>query len=368
MNERKYWIVKNTVDTTKYVKNGYAAIGWSNCEFDFNKPEDTLNMVELEYPSLSGQSRGYIKRFLSIKEGDIVIVPCYKGFYMGKATGEYRYLKDWISDDRANAVVVDFEKNGDGEPHVYPREGINTALSTKIGSRHLLLEIYDDYLKLEVESILKQEKNESIENRIRNIENKELDLLRRKIRDALKNYQQLYFASKGKGFEEFISVLFRLEGYETHILSKTVGGSDAADADVIAIRKSTLSPKLHEVLYIQAKHHMGVTGTWGYEQIKSFKSKKQKEADGNEGIIIVYDEQGNPIDIEISQIKYVLISSAEFDSNAYSDTDKDVILIDGEDLSGMIIGHIDELDSSELSKLGLIKKYGHISEYNTIES
>ncbi len=367
----RYWIVKNTVNTTEYVRNGYAAIGWSNCYFNPHDIEVSINDIEDKYGSLSGRSKGVIRRFLSIAEGDVVIVPCYKGFYIGRATGEYRHLQEYVDpDDRANVMVVDFEKDGD-EPRYFSREGINTALSTKIGSRHLLLEIYDEKLQNEVEVLIKEGQSGSITNRIHNLENVELDRLKNKISEILKDYSKTWLDAHGVGFEELIAKLFEIEGYETHILPKNAGGSERADADILAIRRSKLSPKLNEVIYIQAKHHSGTTGIWGYKQIEDFKHLIEENAKENDGVPSINGNNGK-VDIDVDHIKYVLISSAKITQEAYEENERrkekeEIILIDGEDLSGMIVGHIEELDSMILSNLGLIRNYIHIDDYKTRE-
>jgi len=369
----RYWIVKNTVNTTDYVKKGYAAIGWSDCEFDKDNIDATISNVEEKYKGLSGRHKGVIRRFLTISKGDIVLVPCYKGFYMGYATGEYRHLDECVKpDDRANVRVVEFIKDENGEPLYYKREGKNTALSTKIGSRHLLLEIRDEILKKEINNYINAKEDISIENRICNYENKERDLLKTKIKEALNDYSKIWLDAKGVGFEKLVSNLFETEGYDTYILSKRTGGSGIADADILAIKRSRLSTKFNEVIYIQAKHHNGETGIWGYEQIKAFKEIINRSAEDNDGIATVRDINKNNIEIESDHIKYVLISSAKISSVAYEENEKikgddEVILIDGEDLSGMIVEHIDEIDSTIRCKLGLIKQFIYIDDYKSGE-
>ena len=368
----RYWIVKNTVNTTEYVRKGYAAIGWSSCVFDKDDKDATIEKIEKEYGELSGRHKGVIRRFLTISEGDIVLVPCYKGFYMGYATGEYKHLDECVEDDRANVIVVDFIKDKNGEPLFFKREGKNTALSTKIGSRHLLLEIKDESLKNEVDEYISLEEDISIENRIRNYENIERDHLKNELKKVLSDYTKTWLEAKGVGFEKLISNLFETEGYDTYILPKSIGGSDKADADVLAIKSSRLSPKLHDVIYIQAKHHSGTTGTWGYTQIKAFKDLINKSAEENDGIASVKDVHGNIVEIESDHIKFVLISSTKISPQAYEENEKpegndEVILIDGEDLSGMIVEHIDEIDPAVRYKLGLIKQFIHLNDYKREE-
>ena len=112
-----------------------------------------------------------------------------------------------------------------------------------------------------------------------------------------------------------------------------------------------------------------MTGLWGLEQIKAFKSKIESES--NDGVAIVYDNHKREVTIDTGNIKYVLISSARIDPRAYETNENseeinkdEVILIDGEALSKMIIDHIDEIDPSIRHKLGLIKQFVHIDEYS----
>ena len=373
---RRYWIIKNKVKTTTYVENGYAAIGWSEVNFIQGDIEGTVDRIEKSYGKLSGRSKGCIERFLSVEKGDIVVVPCYKGFYLGIATGEYIHLDECVKpDDKANIQKTEFIKDKENKPICFKIEGKNTALATKIGSRHWLLEIRDARLAKYLDELVEKREDVSIDNVISNYEEREKDKLKETIREALSDYSKTWMAAKGLGFESLIAALFRAAGYETRILSKKIGGSGCADADVLAMRLSELDPRFNEVIYIQAKHHEGVTGNWGYEQINGFKKYINDAAKKNNGIVEIHDIDNNIIEIDPQGIKYALISSAkiaprdleekEYDAENRGDRvlDDEIILIDGEMLSEMIVRNIDNLDFSVRAGLGLMKKFVHVDEF-----
>ncbi len=93
------------------------------------------------------------------------------------------------------------------------------------------------------------------------------------------------------------------------------GKKDGADADVIAEFDN-----LRYIVYVQAKHHKGVTSAWAVEQIDSYKDQKS---------------EGDP---SYTYATWVVSSAGSFSEQAESDAkDNGVRLINGPEFSRMLI-------------------------------
>ena len=342
----------------EYVKKGVVAVGWSKVPFDPQDIELTIKKINIEYyqnsnQSVSGRKRNEVKKFLEIREKDLIIVPCYKGFYIGKSTGEFVHDSSLRDIDLSNQLKVDFLKDNDGNPLYFTRAGKITALQTKLGVRGFtILKIDEPEIQESIQKLAEQGIDCSETSYIAKKENDSFIEFKRQLRNVLQDYKKTSLESKGIGFEKLIAELFSSDGYKTNILSKKIG-DDKADADILAVKECGFSSKFNQAYYIQAKHHSGKTDLWGLEQIKSFKAQQSelgsitfKTSEENEDNIVVFGDN----------IKYVLITSAEFSSD-YSEENEEIIFIDGNELAEMLFEKIDDMNDEIRYQLGFIKKY-----------
>ena len=355
----KYYMVRIRSNVDKFVGESKVAVGWSRVNFtSYSEDVDGLiKKIDDSYykgkdvdSRTRGRQRGQVKRLAGIEKGDIIVVPAYRSFYLGYATGECIYDEDCIEDDLANQLIVDFKKDENGKPMVFAREGKNTALMSKLRARGFtILEINGQRMEEQIDNLLRAEKDYSEEDRIANIEAEKSKEFQSKLREALENYEQTSLSAGGMGFEELVKKLMESDGYEATILSKNNGGSGVADADILAIKKSSIGDEFTPSRYIQAKHYRGGSSN-GINQIIA---KKQQ--------VLEQGDMGNDTNITANpqNIAFYLISSGSFTKETREIAERnDIILIDGERLAEILIDRIDDM-SDILHKLGFYKEYVH---------
>ena len=151
---RKYYIVRIREQAEEFVKQSKVAVGWSDVDFKkfIDNEVGLAEKVKRCYysdsdvsPYLLGRKLSEVKRFINIQEGDIIIVPGYKSFYLGESTAEFIYDDSRKDIDLANQLKVNFKKDREGEPIPFERKGKNTALMTKLRARGFtVLEVRND--------------------------------------------------------------------------------------------------------------------------------------------------------------------------------------------------------------------------------
>lgn len=355
----KYFMVRTFQREREFAKQSCVAIGWSDWNFaEYRDNVDSLlEQVEQHYKKHEisvtklGRDRGQIRRFLSIRKGDVLIVPCYQAFMIGTSMGEFLYDQDSVRIDLANHLKVDFLKDKKGTIIEFSRAGKNTALASKLRvPGFTVLPIENQELIAIIDSLSSTQEDASHVSYVKTREEKDTEAFKKALSRVLPDYSAISLKAGGRGFEELIADLFATDGYKTRILSKQLGDG-IADADILAVKKSGLSPKFDIAFLIQAKHYSGVSSA-GLSQIIQF--KKNVEIEG-------FLEQDNSYTINSENIRYVLISSAQFDESVKNAAEESgIILIDGEQLAEMLFDRIDDLGEQRY-KLGFIKKFEHVS-------
>lgn len=358
-----YYILRIRINENEYVKNGRVAFGWSKVNFSkFDDAELLSKAVEEIYyagdfsATLRGRKKSEVKRIFNIEAGDIIRVPCYKGFYIGTATGRRIYDLEGIDNDLANQIEVNFIKDKNNNPFYFSREGKKTSLATKLSVRGFtVLNIYTEDIINEINSLIdsssKYDKDFAEAEKVAKFENAELEGFKKKIKDVLSDYNKTSLEPHGNGFEKLLQELFQHDGYKTVNLPTTIS-STSADADILAIKESKLGDEFSSILYIQAKHYSGKSDA-GIDQIIKFKEEIKADKINNIPEIVRANKDN---------IKYVLISSGDFTNDVYDKAENDddgIILINGNRLAEMLYDVIDEIPQIRY-KLGFVKSYTHI--------
>ncbi len=306
-------------------------------------------------PRLAGRKKGEVQRFMSIKNGDIILVPCPRGFYIGISNGKRKYDDNSKNDDLANQIEITFiERNN--EPAFFARDGKLNALSTKLGARGFtVLQILQEDIINEIERIRKGVDDVSLSDTVAKLESEAESKIRSTLPEIISNYSNNALEAQGRGFEQLIAKLLETDGYETQVLDKKIGGKDIADADILAIKKSLLGNAFSQVLFIQAKHHIGTSGSHGLKQIIAIREKINVH-------LIEEPEYIMGVPVPSEQIVYILVSSGEFDEKTKAEAIREnIVLIDGEQLSEMLFNMMDQIPEVR-HQLGVFRQYGHINK------
>lgn len=358
---RNYYMVRIRTDVDDFVKKSRVAVGWRDFDFSkyINNQDKLLKEVKRLYysdncvaPQLAGKKLGEVRRFINIHKGDVIVVPSYKSFYIGYATGEFYYDKADFDKELPNQLSVDFKKGKNNAPMLFARAGKNTALISKLGTPgSTVLDIKGEELTDEIDELLNSDKDISDAEKVFESEKKEFEKFKSDLKEVLSDYTKTSLESGGTGFEKLIKALMESDGYEADLIPKNAGGKGIADADIFAVKKSELSEEFTTACCIQAKHYWGESEN-GIDQIIAF--KEQIDENNNDFI------NNLPISLMPENIKYFLISSGSFSPEVRNKAEQNnIFLIDGDQLSEILFNNIDRLDDKFRYQLGFVKKYEH---------
>ncbi len=185
----------------------------------------------------AGNASGHLWRFIrDMDNDDLVVVPHYSNFYIGRITGSAIYDENKVDEDSAYRRPVEWLNGKSPIPRVYAK----SALTSRMGIRGTngyatdLLDQINDCL-----SIAKSDEIPSFEN----------DLERKLLDQTLNELRSGRMKGKGYGFEELIETVFRGLGA---VSTERVSRKQDKGIDIYA--RFTVAGIFQHVVGIQAKH------------------------------------------------------------------------------------------------------------------
>ncbi len=294
------------------LKEDLIVIGWSNIQDllldDKLSRDDFKRLLIQEYsdynenPYSLGQAVGYLWRFIrEMQEGDYVLVPIPRAFYIGEITGEAYYFESGLKDDTAIRRNVKWLNNKKPILRDYCDSGLISRLKyqgTCVGAGDLIPSI-NTALEL------------AANNKAVSFKDQAQDKLREQLISVLSSKSTNLTPKK---FEELVRQLLTALGADTSKLpSNRIYKNNIADVDVIADFIN-----LGIRIYVQVKYHNNETDIHAVKQI--IEALRQEDADSIQ-----------------PKIGWV-VSSAKFSEEAINLADMNGIRhIDVNELSDMII-------------------------------
>lgn len=146
MENAKIYLVRSPA---KLIADNLAGYGWP--QVNFSEAEDTKGLMALfaEKGINPGRHRNQIKRFFSMKSGDIVVVPLHRAVAFGIATGKRSYATGIGYGE--NRTGVEYLRHDDGSVIRVPRTELPEALSTRLRIRMSVVsldEFKDDIIRI----------------------------------------------------------------------------------------------------------------------------------------------------------------------------------------------------------------------------
>lgn len=331
--QRNYYMVRAMDSSEKcfnvFFDNSVVATGWSEVDFTEGDRDSVIEEVKEIYykpknnvaPQVVGRNINEVVRFMNIKQDDYIIIPYYDSIRIAVASGESIYKATDV--DLSNQHKVTYRYNGTDLVTI-PRDNLSEAFQRRLRVRGMsvsdLFEFGDEIEKLFNDS------NYSYVNEVVKADEKYREELKSGL---LRNIRSGRTGLKtgGIGLEHLVKLLFECEGYTAKVCGKRTF-SGYGDADVEAVKSDMFMEKK---ILAQVKHHTGDTNTWGVEQL------------------IEIMESNDYVDYS-----FVFITSADV-PNAVADKAENVgiAVIDGNKLVEWILTHIDRLDDSIKSALGV---------------
>ncbi len=334
--ERNYYMIRMTNACEQEYENsfrkGFLSVGWSSIDLSgFVQAEDAVKAVYEKYykdgntaQQTVGRKLNEIRRFLEIKENDVIIVPYYSGIRIGFAEKKRYYDEQLKGKDMSNCIRISFLQTDNNEPLVISRRQLTEGLQRRLRVRgSTISDLYE--FGEEIEQIINEKDYTSDDAFFRK---EELNKSRFQ-EQLLKNIQNghTHLQTGGLGLENLIKELLECDGYRARRCA-TTETKGAGDVDVVADKSSRFGV---ERVRIQIKHHAGISGGWGVEQLQAAKS--------------YYNDP---------DCTYVWVTSAIPSEEAKKlAEDANVLVIDGVGLVEWITESIEKLSCETLRALGI---------------
>lgn len=319
MENSKVYLVRSP---SKLIGENLAGYGWS--QVNFSEAEDTPSLMELfsDKGINPGRQRNQIKRFFSIQEGNLVVVPLHRAAAFGIATGERSYATGVSYGE--NRIGVEYFRHEDGSVVRVPRSELPEALSTRLKIRMSVVSL--DEFKDDIIRIINQIKDNGgvrFDSYIQQLEAEGLANLREQLLHNIRT-GKTNLASGGIGLEKLVAELLRSEGYVAKVQAKTACDGNA-DVDIEAFRNDRFTSNK---LLIQVKHHRGNTGYQALRQLQPLDN----------------DDDTQRWIITTGEVRQELVEEAEGDG---------IGVMDGERFVDWIVERADHLSQATLNRLGL---------------
>ena len=315
----------------KLIKKGLIGYGWKNV--NFKNYSSVKDLFDEGFKGISiGRKRKQIKRFFTLTTGDLVVVPVSGAIAVGIVEGAKEYEPNDEIPLSANRIKVNFYKKDNGDILYVPRVEIATNLERRLKIRASIanLEGFSD----EIEKIaLKLDKNEMYtwDSDMQQKEEDAKENFIKKLEQRLTTEEGMGLSSGGYGLELLIQEIFQAKGYGASIPSKNSRPA-GEDVDIVAVKEGEFDAKGEKYL-IQAKHHRGITGRVGLDQLIACKD----------------DEDDNEY-----TYKKILMTTAKVSDNLKDEAKKEeIVIVEGEDLARWIYENLELLSKRTLRQLGI---------------
>lgn len=320
MSEPRVFLVRSPQEL---VNQGQVGYGWPQVNFsDFETEEELVSSFRTRNIDV-GRQLNQIKRFYSIKSGDIVVVPLPGAIAIGYATGTKSYGKGIEYGE--NRIGVNFlTHKEDGSILRIARTDLTGAFSSRLKIRMTVVSLAE--FKDEVIGVIERTKSNgatALASRVQALEDKAQQQLKQQLLQNICD-GKTYLESGGQGLENLVAELLTAEGFQVKMPGKAAFKGNA-DADVMAFREDRFSST---TLLIQVKHHEGTTG---------FQAVRQLEA----------------IDEELQAQKWI-VTTAKMSQDAKAAAEEQGInIIEGEDLVDWIVEQLKKLSDDTRRRLGI---------------
>lgn len=283
MESRSYYMVRAMRSTQEdfdiFFSRNVVAVGWSGIDFTAYGTEELqrlLQQVKENYYSgqntaaqVVGKKLNEVRRFLSIRKGDILLVPYYSAVRIAVSKGEYQYDPGCACQDLANQLQVEYLTAQDGLLTI-SRNELSEALQRRLRVRgSTVSDLYE--FGQEIEGILSQDNFSFDAQFTKRMEQKEMQFKKTLLTNLRRG--KTHLQTGGIGLEQLVRELFECEGYSARVCAKreTQG---IGDKDIEAVK----SDKFSEMkIIVQVKHHDGVSDDWGVRQLEAIQDSGEYE-------------------------------------------------------------------------------------------
>ena len=332
--ERNYLMVRamtsQEIHFRTFFDNSIVAVGWSDVDFSAcNGDDDLRQRVKNQY--YLNQTGHYVSkklneclRFKHILSGDYIIIPSYSGIALAVANKNEIYSLDSQSIDLANQRSVTY-KYKEGNILSVPRKDLSEGLQRRLRVPGMSVADLSEFAA-EIDKLFDNPDSYSYPNEVKQREDETEKKFKQQL---LENIQggKTNLQTGGIGMENLVKELFECEGYSARVMAKTAFG-DNSDADVEAWRDDAF---MSVKIYAQVKHHAGLSGVEGIDQVIGAVSTNQKD-----------------------HVGYFITSADVSDTDRECAENTSVTVIDGKRLVDIIYANLNLISMDTKKRLGIV--------------
>jgi restriction system protein len=215
-----------------------------------------------------------VKNYFNLKKDDIVIVPLGKSIAIARVSGEKFFDSSFTGGHGANQIRVEFFRK-DNKIIRIPRSTLKQNLESRLKLRTTIGDLSS--FSEEIEHLI-QNLNNYGNFEVDNSYQEKAEFYEREFKKELLNALckgNTRLKAGGRGLEELVSELLKIEGYsQVDILDKK-NGVGIADVDIQAT--SDNNPFLKDIL-VQVKHHNGETSSHAIKQLIAYEDEINSDA------------------------------------------------------------------------------------------
>ncbi len=309
----------------KLIDKSQIGYGWK--EVDFSRYNNVNELLDSGFKNYAvGRKKKQIKRYFNLKNNDLVVVPVSGAIAIAKVVGEKTYEVDDTVKYGENRIKVEYLSD-----KFIPRKTLTTALQNRLKIRTSIasLDDFSDEIEKHINSLAAGEIY-TLEKEVEAKEAQAEKVFKEELLERLKKGKNISISSGGYGLEVLVKELLKIEGYSVKIPAKNTN-IGIADVDIIASKHNHVTSDIEE-LFIQVKHHDGLTSSKGLKQLEAYR---------------VNDE-------DYYFHRKILITSARLDDSVRDEAlEKGIVTMEGEALVDWIYDNIEQLDSTTKVALGI---------------
>ena len=123
------------------LEDNVVGYGWGDVPFcNFKNAEEIINEIVNVKKWIVGRRSNQIRRFKSIKEGDVIVVPWWGSVAIGIATGDEKYDDKYNQHNGSNQQKVNFIQEN-GKVKLFPRTSFSEAFQKRLRIRITVADI-----------------------------------------------------------------------------------------------------------------------------------------------------------------------------------------------------------------------------------
>jgi restriction system protein len=321
---KKYLMVRSPEVLINENKIGY---GWKQINF---ASHDNINSLIKEIIVLNGsigRMTKQVKNYFNLKKDDIVIVPLGKSIAIARVSGEKFFDSSFTGGHGANQIRVEFFRK-DNKIIRIPRSTLKQNLESRLKLRTTIGDLSS--FSEEIEHLI-QNLNNYGNFEVDNSYQEKAEFYEREFKKELLNALckgNTRLKAGGRGLEELVSELLKIEGYsQVDILDKK-NGVGIADVDIQAT--SDNNPFLKDIL-VQVKHHNGETSSHAIKQL------------------IAYEDE-----INSDAYKWVVTTGSFSDKSKILAEENQINIMEGEQFVDWIYTNLNKLTDKMKANLGIV--------------